>query len=70
MASDDETSDMALPSSLAQAKIASLPSTAYYIPNFISEDEERFILDKVRWLAGLAPSASSFVPSALLITRR
>lgn len=37
-----------LPSSLQQAKVSRLPATAYYIPNFISEEEEKIILDKVR----------------------
>lgn len=36
-----------LPPSLEPAKIASLPPTAYYIPNFITEDEEQMILGKV-----------------------
>jgi alkylated DNA repair protein alkB family protein 6 len=40
--------DARLPSSLDAAKITSLPATAYYLPNFISEEEERMILDKVR----------------------
>ncbi|KAM0483212.1 hypothetical protein ACHAPX_002661 [Trichoderma viride] len=38
--------DARLPSSLDAAKITSLPATAYYLPNFISEEEERMILDK------------------------
>lgn len=37
-----------LPSDLEQARIKGLPSTAYYIPNFISSEEEQLILDKVR----------------------
>jgi alkylated DNA repair protein alkB family protein 6 len=45
------TGDAWLPSSLEAARIASLPSTAYYLPNFISEEEERLILDKVRLAA-------------------
>lgn len=36
-----------LPSTLDEAKISRLPATAYYIPNFITEEEEAFILDKV-----------------------
>ena len=36
-----------LPSSLEQAKVQSLPSSAYYIADFITEDEERAILDKI-----------------------
>ncbi|CAM1505381.1 Fc.00g110180.m01.CDS01 [Cosmosporella sp. VM-42] len=36
-----------LPASLDHAKVTNLPSTAIYIPNFISEEEERMILDKV-----------------------
>ncbi|KAL7920484.1 hypothetical protein ACQKWADRAFT_322094 [Trichoderma austrokoningii] len=39
--------DARLPQSLEAAKIASLPATAYYLPNFISEEEERMILDKI-----------------------
>ncbi|KAL7909605.1 hypothetical protein GGI35DRAFT_479862 [Trichoderma velutinum] len=39
--------DAWLPSSLEAARITSLPSTAYYLPNFISEEEERLILDKI-----------------------
>ncbi|KAM0459452.1 hypothetical protein ACHAPV_005640 [Trichoderma viride] len=39
-------SDARLPLSLDAAKITSLPATAYYLPNFISEEEERMILDK------------------------
>jgi len=37
-----------LPPSLEYARIHDLPSTAYYIPDFISEDEECSILSKVR----------------------
>lgn len=36
-----------LPPSLEQAKVRSLPSSAFYIPDFISEDEERVFLDKI-----------------------
>ncbi|KAK6208190.1 hypothetical protein LQW54_007099 [Pestalotiopsis sp. IQ-011] len=36
-----------LPASLSDAHVKSLPSAAYYIPDFISEDEERIILDKI-----------------------
>lgn len=42
------TGDARLPSSLEAAKIASLPAASYYVPNFISEEEEHMILDKVR----------------------
>ncbi len=38
-----------LPVSLEAARIDSLPATAYYIPNFISVEEEQLILDKVRF---------------------
>ncbi|POS75795.1 calpain [Diaporthe helianthi] len=38
---------VSLPSSLAQAKIPLLPATAYYIADFITEEEERLILDKI-----------------------
>ncbi|KAI6771978.1 hypothetical protein HG530_002936 [Fusarium avenaceum] len=36
-----------LPSSLEHARIATLPQTAYYIPNFITEEEEEMILGKI-----------------------
>jgi hypothetical protein len=36
-----------LPSSLEHARITTLPQTAYYIPNFITEEEEQMILGKV-----------------------
>ena len=37
-----------LPANIEDARITSLPATAFYIPNFISEYEEQQILDKVR----------------------
>lgn len=37
-----------LPPNLDAAKINTLPASAYYIPNFISAEEEQLILDKVR----------------------
>ena len=36
-----------LPVSLDDSRITSLPEFAYYIPDFISEDEEQAILHKV-----------------------
>ena len=36
-----------LPASLSEATIVSLPDTAYYIPNFITQPEEDIILGKV-----------------------
>lgn len=39
--------DVLLPPSLERARINTLPQTAYYIPNFITEQEEQNILDKV-----------------------
>lgn len=39
---------VSLPYALDQAKISRLPATAYYISDFISEEEEKLILDKVR----------------------
>lgn len=53
-------SGVALPSSLAEAKIASLPSTAYYVPNFISADEERAILDRVCSVAAVGAYYADF----------
>ncbi|KAI1113220.1 hypothetical protein F5Y14DRAFT_228063 [Nemania sp. NC0429] len=36
-----------LPRSLGEARVPQLPSAAFYIPDFITEDEERSILDKI-----------------------
>jgi len=36
-----------LPTWLDRAKIAKLPASAYYIPNFITKDEEVTILNKI-----------------------
>lgn len=36
-----------LPSALEDVKIKGLPSSAFYIANFISPEEERYLLDKV-----------------------
>lgn len=44
MAVDDY---VATPPALENARIKDLPSTAYYISNFITEEEERIILSKV-----------------------
>lgn len=41
------SSTISLPQSLEQARIHSLPSSAYYIPDFVSEEEERHILEKI-----------------------
>ncbi|KAJ6780729.1 hypothetical protein PWT90_04292 [Aphanocladium album] len=38
---------VSLPTSLEAVRIESLPAAAYYIPNFISEEEEQLILDKI-----------------------
>ncbi|KAH0596152.1 hypothetical protein MHUMG1_06013 [Metarhizium humberi] len=38
---------VSLPPSLEDARIHGLPSAAYYIPDFISEEEEHFILGKI-----------------------
>ena len=40
--------DITLPAAIAEAAIPSLPETAYYIPNFITEIESKVIRDKVR----------------------
>ncbi|KAH6978679.1 hypothetical protein EDB82DRAFT_234455 [Fusarium venenatum] len=45
--SSSNRSHILLPESLQHARIISLPQTAYYIPNFISEKEEQMILDKI-----------------------
>ena len=53
---DPTPGDVALPKTLDEARIATLPSAAYYIPNFISEAEERHILDKVQTRLPRLPS--------------
>lgn len=45
--SGGDRSGLLPPSSLEHVRITSLPQTAYYIPNFITEEEEQIILDKV-----------------------
>ncbi|KAK1765774.1 hypothetical protein QBC33DRAFT_454456 [Phialemonium atrogriseum] len=40
-------STVSLPESLEQARIHSLPPSAYYVSNFIGEEEERHILEKI-----------------------
>lgn len=37
-----------LPESLEDCRLKDLPSIAFYIPDFISEEEEQAILQKVR----------------------
>lgn len=54
-------STVSLPESLEQARIHSLPPSAYYISNFISEEEERHILEKV-WRRREANSATLDLP--------
>ncbi|KAF4945801.1 hypothetical protein FGADI_11678 [Fusarium gaditjirri] len=44
--SSTDKDDVLLPPSLEHARIKRLPHTAYYIPNFITEQEEQNILDK------------------------
>ncbi|KAL1882017.1 hypothetical protein VTK73DRAFT_2999 [Phialemonium thermophilum] len=38
---------VSIPNSLESCTITSLPPTAYYVPDFITEEEERVILDKI-----------------------
>jgi hypothetical protein len=42
---------MLLPSSLEDARVTALPPSCFYIPGFISEEEEELILSKVRLMA-------------------
>ena len=39
---------MDLPATLSEAQILALPTAAYYIPNFVTEAEEKLLLAKVR----------------------
>lgn len=38
---------LALPTSLDEAQIKTLPSKAFYIPNFLTGEEEQILLQKV-----------------------
>lgn len=51
--SSKSTSDA---SSLMNALIPDLPGAMYYIPNFITEDEESWLLGKVHYLPLRIPS--------------
>ncbi|KPM37291.1 hypothetical protein AK830_g9268 [Neonectria ditissima] len=44
---DNEGHSISLPASLEHARIAALPQSAFYIPNYISEEEEQMILEKI-----------------------
>lgn len=48
------------PASLEHARISSLPAAAYYIADFISEEEEKLILEKVRCSVVLLRSYKPF----------
>jgi alkylated DNA repair protein alkB homolog 6 len=50
-----------IPSSLESARIPGLPSSFYYIPNFLTPPEQTTLLQKV-------PSPSPFPPTSLLTT--
>ncbi|KAI0902273.1 hypothetical protein F4806DRAFT_490744 [Annulohypoxylon nitens] len=44
---DSTSTNLTLPESLEQVRIAGLPSAAYYISDFITQDEEEAILEKI-----------------------
>ena len=41
--------DINLPETLEEARVGSVPSSIFYIPNFISASEEEVLLNKVRF---------------------
>jgi hypothetical protein len=43
--------ELKLPSSLQNARIEGLPEAAYYISEFITEEEEGYLLDKVLYIS-------------------
>jgi hypothetical protein len=62
------TAGIELPATLEDAQITCLPATAFYIPNFITEDEEQQILDKVgtaHTKGAIAPFYFPFSPNTL-----
>ncbi|KAI0887391.1 uncharacterized protein GGS22DRAFT_157033 [Annulohypoxylon maeteangense] len=44
---DSTSTNLTLPESLDQVRIAALPAAAYYISDFITQDEEEAILEKI-----------------------
>ncbi len=50
----DEIAQVKLPRSLDDARVTTLPPTAYYIPDFITPAEEVFLLNKVRFAPALS----------------
>ncbi|RDA90302.1 hypothetical protein CP533_3344 [Ophiocordyceps camponoti-saundersi (nom. inval.)] len=61
---------MNLPRSLEAVRVQGLPSTAYYISDFLSSDEERLILAKPFLVLGLAQIASAPKPSWKQLSHR
>lgn len=45
--SSQDSSLRSLPASLKEARVKSLPPNIYYIPNFITIEEEKVLLEKV-----------------------
>ncbi|OAX79725.1 hypothetical protein ACJ72_05908 [Emergomyces africanus] len=43
----DAAEELILPSQLEEARIITIPESAYYIPMFISQEEEERLLQKV-----------------------
>ena len=58
--------DVSLPSSLQEVLISSLPASGYYVPNFITETEEAYLLHRVN-APGFGPS---LVPQLQPLTRQ
>lgn len=48
-----------IPASLEDVKLKGLPNSAYYISEFITEEEERYILGKVRQASAFPPCSGS-----------
>ncbi|KAH7170331.1 hypothetical protein EDB81DRAFT_876367 [Dactylonectria macrodidyma] len=46
-ADNKHMNDPSLPASLDDARVTAMPQSAFYIPNFISEEEEQMILAKI-----------------------
>ena len=44
--------DRSLPASFQEVLIPSLPASGYYVPNFITETEEAYLLQKVKYQGG------------------
>ncbi|KAI9873599.1 MAG: hypothetical protein M1830_010808, partial [Pleopsidium flavum] len=63
---EDEIGEVKLPHSLEDARVATLPPAAYYIPNFVTAAEENLLLNKVHLHTGSLNFLRSKVKTILM----